>query len=129
MGRMVDEIGDYLEAQGVMGGASPWTSARYVTPPEPDQVVTVGEFPGAPSQGRVDQTFPGLQIRVRGAKRDVPTARDKLQECEDKLHKFTGTLTGTYYIAILAQGSGLYLGKDAEDRPMWAQNYRVTRSR
>jgi hypothetical protein len=28
MGRMVDEIGDYLEAQGVMGGASPWTSAR-----------------------------------------------------------------------------------------------------
>ena len=129
MGRLVDEVGDYLEAQLVCGGATDWGSARYVTPPEPDQVVTVGEYPGAPMQGRVEQSFPGLQIRVRAAKDDVTAARDKLQDCEDKLHKFTGTLTGTYYIAILAQGSGLYLGQDENGRPMWAQSYRVTRSR
>lgn len=122
---MADDVADLLDAQSWAG----WSVFVNEMPPDPDQAIGVFLAGGAPPEARIDATHPAVQIRVRAAKHDWPTASAKLKECFDLLHKRTGTLTGTYYVQILAAGDALPMGLDKNERPELVQTFDAMRSR
>lgn len=127
---LLDEIGTHLVNQGIVGGATGWTLAKAHMPPDPDQVVALFETPGlAPFPPGIELDKPGIQVRVRAARKRYDLARSKLAEVYAALHGFTGNLSLNYYVMILALSSALPLGEDTNERPEIAQNYIVYRSR
>lgn len=124
-----DDVVDYLIAQGTVEGATGWKAFVNEMPAEPDQIVGVFEAGGGPPETRIDMNRPAVQIRVRAGRHDWPAARAKIKAVFDLLHKFSGALTGTYYVAIIAAGDVIPLGLDANDRPELAQTYSMMRSR
>lgn len=126
---VVDDVVDRLIAAGLIEGGTGWKGFVNEMPPEPDQIVGVFESGGGPPGTRLDMDRPTFQVRVRAAKHDWPAARAKIKAIFASLHKFTGALTGTYYVAIMAAGDVLPLGLDANNRPELTQNYEALRSR
>jgi Bacteriophage minor capsid protein len=122
---VADDVADLFAAAGWTG----WSVFVNEMPPEPDQAVGIFEAGGPPPGTRLDIDRPSVQVRVRAGKHDWPTARAKIKDAFDLLHKRTGTLTGTYYVAIMATGDVLTLGLDANERPELAQTYEAIRSR
>ena len=134
---ILDEVGSYLEAQGLVGGATGWPWFQALTPATPDQCVVLFEAGG---EGRPVSTSdllgleqPRFQIKVRGkALKDDPaaygTARAKLQAILDVLHGLTGaTFSSASYPYIFAQGNALPLGQDENGRPEVVHNFRCAR--
>lgn len=126
---LLDEIGAQLSGLGLVGGASGWTLAKGYVPPDPDHVVTLFETPGQPPEAAVDMDHVGFQVRVRGSVKEYDVARAQLESIYAALHKLTGTLSGTYYVSILASSGPLPLGEDQSERPEIVQNYLCQRSR
>lgn len=128
-GPLLQDVLDVLVAAGLVDGGTGWKSALSNMPPDPDQVVALFETPGQAPGAAVDIDYPGFQVRVRGNRKEYDVARAKLEACYLALHKLTGTLSGTYYISILASGSVLPLGEDGNERPEITQNFQCQRSR
>lgn len=127
---LLDEIGDYLTAQGLVGGATGWTLALSQMPTSPDKIVAIFETPGRAPLPRVEMDMPAFQVRVRGTVRGYADARTKLAAVQAVLHGLANTsLSGVYYVSILAQGSAISMGNDENNRPEISQNYLARRSR
>lgn len=126
---LLEDLGTQLTGLGLVGGGSGWTLAKGFLPPDPDQVVALFETPGLAPEAAVDLDRPGFQVRVRGHRKEYDVARVKLEAIYAALHKLTGTLSGNYYVSILATGGALPLGEDRNERPEIAQNYLCQRSR
>lgn len=129
MPALLEELDSRLTGSGLVGGATGWALFKSFLPADPDQVVVLYELPGSPPEAKVDIDRPGFQVRVRGAKMGYEAARAKAEAIYLDLHKFTGLLLGTYYVAILAAGHPALLGYDQNERPELVQTFNVTRSR
>ena len=133
MGRLAEDIAAYLEARGVVGGASGWPVALAFVPPEPDRVVVLTETPGVPPGGRQLVERPGLQVRVRAAPGASAACEDRCYAVYRALHVLpTGGHSGadgTRYLDVLsAQSGAALLGYDARGRPEYAWTFEIWRA-
>lgn len=135
---LVNDILDYLEDEGVIGGATGWTGAFGYMPPDPDKVIVVFESVGDPPEkaqpgsDEIEYDLPGFQIRGRGAKFGYEALRTKMGEVYRALHGSSlAPATGEpAYIDVLAVQSGpLPMGMDNNSRPELTWNFRCMRER
>ncbi len=66
---------------------------------------------------------PGLQILSRSV--SYVTARDNAVLAHQVLDGFSGTLSGTRYLSITAAQTPFFIGRDANDRPMFSVNFNI----
>lgn len=135
---MVDDVLDFLVAEGLVGGATGWTVAYGHLPPTPDQVIAVFETPGLPPEaapaGSTETEYdePGFQIRGRGATFGMAALRILMGQIYRALHKSSlAPATGDpAYVFVFAEQSGpLTLGLDDDSRPSLTWNFRCMRER
>ena len=130
MADMLDELGDYLEAQGVGTLAEDLFIGAY--PDKPDSMVAVMEYQGdAPS---LTHSAPGvsyerrrIQIMARGLTRGaamvLATGADVALQAVRNMD-----LGGTRYLGIYPLQSPFPLGRDANERYKVVCNYRVEKA-
>lgn len=97
----------------------------------PDVCRAVYESPGTtpietfgPAPWAVDR--PRLRVVTRAGRDDYPTARDECQAIRVLLASVVDqTISGVYIARISATGYVEPLGKDSEDRPLFAADFQV----
>ena len=126
------EIGTRLSTQGVTD--STWDLQYIELQPQPDRAVAVipsGGFSGlgwsTARKTALDQ--PTFQVVVRGQTTGIDTAYTKIEAVRTALDGFDGTLGSYRYTDIRQQGDILSLGRDENDRPLYALNFVALRSR
>lgn len=130
---VIDEIGDYLTAQGLVGGATGWSLVKGDVPASPDQMVTLTETAGEASDPAYPLSRERFQVRVRGAERHAgagayTAARDKIQALRVALHGLiNSTLGAVRYVQVLEVASPAHLGYDANGRPEFVQTFATRR--
>lgn len=138
MAQLIDDVLDYLEAQGLIRGATGWSGFANYLPPTPDQVIAVFPTPGLePEEAPAGSTeteydYPGFQVRGRGTVFGSSALLDKLGAVFRSLHGSTLSPAGgdPIYVYVYAVQSGpLPLGHDQNDRPEFTWNFRAMRER
>lgn len=138
MALLIDDVLDYLVAQGVIEGATGWTRAAGYLPPSPNQVIAVFETGGiepeiAPvGSDEVEYDYPGFQVFGRGAVFGYEALRNKMGEVFRTLHDSTlspGVGTPAYVQVQAVQSGPLALGYDENDRPLLTWNFTAMRER
>lgn len=129
---MLEEIGEYLEAQSV---GTVGTDIYYSFMPDtPDVVLSLYE---APSNDSIHTFGSGtdavadtldLQIRARCAKNNYPSGRNKVGLAIRALDKIANaTLSGAYYYRVQVSSGPFLIDKDTQDRQILAVNLDVYR--
>lgn len=126
---ILEALGDYLVTnnRGTLGtnifiGKMPAT---------PDSCITLYEYEGQlPKEhfgsSGFDIDMPRVQVMVRGARDDYPTARDALQSIRILLSGLTNvTISSTNILRVASVGSIIPLGLDDKDRPRFTANFQV----
>jgi hypothetical protein len=73
-----------------------------------------------------DIDMPRIQVVVRGARDDYPTARDKAKTIRDLLSDLTDvTISSTKVLRVASLGAFIPLGLDDKDRPRIAVNFQA----
>lgn len=130
MSSPAEEVRDYLDAAAVSGGATGWRASTGRMTESEDQQIVVTETPGLPAEaGDSDMAYPSLQVRVRGAPKDVASVRAKSEEVFDTLHAARGTIGGKVWAGILHESGPFLVEYDSKDRPVFAVNFRGFRDR
>ena len=124
---ILEALGDYLNGkEGLTQGTNLFLSKM---PDTPDLCVTIYEYEGmAPSEhfggNPYDVDQPRIQVVVRGARDDYPTARDKLHAVRALLSDLTDvTISTTKILRVASLGAYLPLGLDDRDRPRLSANF------
>lgn len=134
---ILESIGDYLQntASAFGAHASQGTLGTNIflgkMPASPDYCITVYEYEGmqphetmGTSPYSIDK--PRIQVVVRGARDDYPTARDGLTTIRGIIAGITDkTISGTKVLRVASIGSSIPLGLDDKDRPRLAANFQV----
>lgn len=100
-------------------------------PASPDYCICLYEYEGmAPMQSfggnPYDVDMPRIQVVVRGARDDYPTARDGAKSIKDILSDITDvTISSTKVLRVASLGSTIPLGLDDKDRPRIAANFQA----
>lgn len=133
MALLVTEVLDYLEAQGIVAGATGWTRAAGYLPPDPDKVVAVFATPGNPPEivrdGSTETAYdePGFQVRGRGEVFGYSDLETKMRAIYTSLH---GVAIAANYVLVRANNSAvLPLGLDEKGRPGMTWNFSAVRER
>jgi hypothetical protein len=92
-------------------------------PPEPDEVITLADYPVASTRGMQDVTV-GVQLRIRGTT-DPRVCRDIGDACFELLDGLAHAVFGDIRIVQMYRQSAGSLGKDAQDRWEASHNYYV----
>ena len=128
----LDEIGTYLETQGV--GTQATDLFLRSAPDTPDACVAVLEYGGAPpvpkmgnTPGAVILERPRIQVRARAA--TYTAAETKAKAAWSALHWFVGTLSGTVYYKIEALQSPFLLERDENNRFIVGFNCQIEKDR
>ena len=138
MARLVTDVLDFLEAEGLVGGASGWVRATDYLPPDPDKIIAVFPTPGLEPElikdGSAEQKYDdlGFQVRGRAEAHDWPALEARMGQVFRALHGSTlAPSTGDpAYVLIRAVQSGpLPLGLDQGDRPGMSWNFVAIRER
>lgn len=133
MALLVTEVLDYLEAQGLIGGATGWTRAAGFLPPDPDKVVAVYVTPGFPPEivrdGSTETAYdePGFQVRGRGAVHGYSELENKMRAIYTSLHGVP--IAANYVLVRATQSAVLPLGLDEKGRPGMTWNFEAVRER
>ena len=134
---IIESIGDYLQntASAFGAHASQGTLGTNIflgkMPATPDACVTIYEYEGmAPKESfggnPYDIDMPRIQVMVRGARDDYPTARDKAKTIRDLLSDLTDvTISSTKILRVASLGAFIPLGLDDKDRPRIAVNFQA----
>lgn len=123
---ITDEIKAYLITQGAVSDAECF---RNVMPETPDAIVSITEYPGGAIEGAMTRTTPVFeramfQVVCRGTRNDPDAARLKAAGVFAVIDIMKGgTLGSVKYLGIVAQQSPFFMGRDANERPMFACNY------
>ena len=113
-------------AFGQFGSPTEWGTYVGREPLTPDDVVTVYDTGGLPDVLIDDVQEPTIQVRVRSA--DYERGYAKAQEARRALQAATGvTIEGGQVVQWIGQGGILYIGRDDQDRCLFADNYRMMR--
>ena len=127
---VLESVGTYLAANGQGTVGTNLFLGRL--PTSPDACVAVYEYQGAPPRevfgaSALIMARPRIQVVVRGARDDYPTARDKTIAIRDLLAAITDqTLSGIRVLRLSAVGSVNPLGPDSSDRPLLSINFDAT---
>jgi hypothetical protein len=134
---ILEALGDYLQNTGGAFGAHSSQGTLGSTiflgkmPATPDYCVTLYEYEGmAPMESfggnPYDINMPRIQIVVRGARDDYPTARNGARTIKDLLADLTDvTISSTKVLRVASLGSTIPLGLDDKDRPRIAANFQA----
>jgi len=121
---LLDDIITQLEADGVSGGVTGWTSGKSFMPPNPDKMIVVYETGGdQPDQTAVTgYSYPTFQVRGRSDELGYEELRTKMQAVMDSLKD--ADITGYIYIHPVQSGL-LFIGYDANQRPEAVINFKA----
>lgn len=126
---ILEALGDYLQTNSIGTLGTNLFLAKM--PDSPDYCVCLYEYEGmAPMQSfggnPYDVDMPRIQIVVRGARDDYPTARDGAKSIKDILSDITDvTISSTKVLRVASLGSTIPLGLDDKDRPRIAANFQA----
>jgi len=126
MSTILEAVGNYLVAQGY--GTLGTDIFLGLMPDKPDVCIGVYENEGGTpdfTMGNVLFDNPSIQIIVRSAPEDYPTARDTAQSIRLLLSQVSNaTLSGITVLRIAPVSSLLPMGGDTNDRPHVSANFR-----
>lgn len=130
---LLDDLADWIEAQGVAHGTDPsltggWKLAVDVMPEAPDHVVKLG-YAGGPGPREKNATVrrPQVQVAVRGDRYGGAAVRAKVEEIFALMHNLpTTVMGGTTVLGVQVFGEVLTLGLDDNRRPQLALNFQTT---
>jgi hypothetical protein len=126
---ILEALGDYLQTNSI--GTLGTNIFLGKMPESPDYCVCLYEYEGmAPMQSfggnPYDVDMPRIQVVVRGARDDYPTARDGAKSIKDILSDITDvTISSTKVLRVASLGSTIPLGLDDKDRPRIAANFQA----
>ena len=126
---ILEALGDYLQTNSV--GTLGTNIFLGKMPASPDYCVTLYEYEGmAPVESfggnPYDIDMPRIQVVVRGARDDYPTARDGVKTIRDLLAALTNvTISSTKVLRVASLGAFIPLGLDDKDRPRIAANFQA----
>lgn len=123
----LDDIGDWLETQGV---ATKGTNLfKSIDPGQPDTAVVLYEYSGLPPVDTMGASLtttleqPSLHVLIRGVNYDA--AVTKAKAVFQALHKMSGSINGTRYLYVRAMQSPFDVGPDERGRPRLVCNFRA----
>jgi hypothetical protein len=134
---ILEALGDYLQNTGGAFGSHQSQGTLGTTiflskmPATPDYCITLYEYEGmAPIESfggnPYDINIPRIQVVVRGARDDYPTARNGAKTIKDLLADITDvTISSTKVLRVASLGSTIPLGLDDKDRPRIAVNFQA----
>jgi hypothetical protein len=126
---ILEALGDYLQTNSV--GTLGTNIFLGKMPASPDYCVTLYEYEGmAPVESfggnPYDIDMPRIQVVVRGARDDYPTARDGVNTIRGLLADLTDiTISSTKVLRVASLGAFVPLGLDDKDRPRIAANFQA----
>jgi len=128
---ILDDMLTILQAAGV---GTPGTNLfKGRTPPSPDAILVVQEYPGEPPSYTHDSShpairYPRVQVSTRAAAYD--TAEQKIQAAYDALSGIVNTPSPSgaiYFLSIRPLGEPGYAGVDENNRVKFVCNFEVKR--
>ena len=126
---ILEALGDYLQTNSV--GTLGTNIFLGKMPASPDYCITLYEYEGmAPKESfgsnPYDIDMPRIQVVVRGARDDYPTARDGVNTIRGLLADLTDvTISSTKVLRVASLGAFIPLGLDDKDRPRIAANFQA----
>jgi hypothetical protein len=126
---ILEALGDYLQTNSV--GTLGTNIFLGKMPASPDYCVTLYEYEGmAPKESfggnPYDIDMPRIQVVVRAARDDYPTARDGVNTIRGLLADLTDiTISSTRVLRVASLGAFIPLGLDDKDRPRIAANFQA----
>ncbi len=138
MALLVTDVLDFLQAEGLIAGATGWERAASGLPPEPDKVIVVFESGGFPPElkpvGSAETEYdePTFQVRGRADKFGYGALRAKMGAIYLALHgsELAPASGDPAYVLVRAMQAGPFpLGLDKNDRPGLTWNFTALRER
>ena len=126
---ILEALGDYLQTNSI--GTLGTNIFLGKMPASPDYCICLYEYEGmAPKESfggnPYDVEMPRIQVVVRGARDDYPTARDGAKTIKDLISDITDvTISSTKVLRVASLGSTIPLGLDDKDRPRIAANFQA----
>lgn len=124
-------ISDLLIAGGfVAGGANPtdWNVWIGSQPISKDRAISIYDASALAPNPKWLLDYPAVQVKCRGSENDYEAAYNKLSEVKDLLlgvPSYTAN-NGDRIVMIVGIGDIAFVGRDANRRPEFVTNYRVT---
>lgn len=126
---ILEALGDHLQTNAV--GTLGTNIFLGKMPASPDYCITLYEYEGvAPMESfggnPYDIDMPRIQVVVRAARDDYPTARDAVNTIRGILADITDvTISSTKVLRVASLGAFIPLGLDDKDRPRIAANFQA----
>jgi hypothetical protein len=126
---ILEALGDYLVTNTI--GTLGTNIFLGKMPATPDYCITLYEYEGErPKESfggnPYDVDMPRIQVVVRGARDDYPTARDAVITIRGLFADLTDiTISSTKVLRVASLGSVIPLGLDDKDRPRLAANFQA----
>ncbi len=126
---ILEALGDYLVTNSLVTlGTTIFLSKQ---PATPDFCITIYEYEGMQPResfggNPYDIDMPRIQVVVRGARDDYPTARDSINTIRGLFADLTDiTISSTKVLRVASLGASIPLGLDDKDRPRIAANFQA----
>jgi len=122
MSILINDVADYLQAQGV-GTVATNIFSGYL-PESPDACIAVLDTGGPQPDAYLPTRSPTFQVFIRDI--DYPTGKAKLDSVRAKLHQNANValVSGqTYFYYILAISEGGHVGRDDAGRDLFSINF------
>jgi len=126
---ILEALGDHLQTNSL--GTLGTTIFLGKMPASPDYCITIYEYEGMQPKesfgtAAYDIDMPRIQVVVRGARDDYPTARDAAKTVRDLLAAISNvTISSTDVLRVASLGALIPLGLDDKDRPRIAANFQA----
>lgn len=123
------DIANYLANSGVgtLNGTTSWRVGIASEPEDPDDTVTVYDYPGAePDTDQLDILRSNFQVRVRSA--NYQSAYDKQVAIRDLLIHTPISAESSIFSLVVMQSDIAPIGRDDRERWLLVANYRCRRS-
>lgn len=126
MANLIDEVGQYLDAQGV-GTLADTLFLAYLPEDTTDTFdITVLNTGGTTPDAYLPTNEPTFQVYIRA--NDYETGLAKLNAVRQALHRQANVqlvTSGIYFYFILAISEGGHLGRDEQGRDLFSINFRA----
>lgn len=125
---VVDLLAESISLTEVVDGG--WTVFRDYEPPSPDKTITLVGYAGEPPDTTFQADYPAIQIRIRGAARDVLTPREKAEQVYRLLHGQSpiGAVENESLVYLIATQQPYIVQRDELERVTYAFSCRTMRT-
>lgn len=130
---MLEALADRLQSASVATTATDLFIG--IMPDQPDKCVAIYEYAGSPplevlTDNAATLERPSVQVLVRAARNDYPTAKALITEVRDTLTEIANeTISGERFLRVNQISSINALGVDDNDRPRFSLSLQVVMER